>query len=145
MSAGLSVKVTDTITPEMKKLAAKLNDRRPVLEAMLVAIDRITVKAFTDAAYRVATWPPKKDGSESVLFLHGALKHSIGSNHVLTNAEGRTGTDRPYAAAQQFGYAPHNLPPRPFFPWVNQDELAGFAKEKVRKAAQDKLDKLAPQ
>ncbi len=154
MSAGLSVQIRDTITPGMAKLAAKISDRRPILEAMLVEIDRITVLAFTNEMLRVASWDSlkrdqqkpgrKKAGDESVLFLHGHLNQSIGSNHVVTNDEGRTGTDAPYAAAHQFGYAPHNLPPRPFFPWVNQEQMADFAKVRVQRVAQDKMDRMAP-
>jgi phage gpG-like protein len=141
----MSLQIRDTITPDLRRKIAALQNRRPVLQAMGAQLVSITVRAFRDSALRAMPWPPKRDGKSATLYKTGALKHSIRVVEV-TNDSVTVGSDRPYAAIHQVGgrTKPHeilakyrnalawpggahpvkrvnhpgsNIPARPFFPF----------------------------
>ena len=69
---------------------------------------------------RLSPWAPKKDGSTATLkgqdvVLARSLIAMPPSADMI-----EVGSDRLYARAQNFGYAPRNLPARPYFP-ITQD------------------------
>ena len=76
----------------------------------------------TDTKYKEKPWAPlspkyaKKVGhSQSTLKLSGALYNSILTNSPRANWI-EVFTKNPYAAAHTFGYKPHHLPARNFWP-----------------------------
>ena len=73
------------------------------------------------AGGRPSKWRPLKDGRASYLYKTGALLRSISYRSGRDWAS--AGTDfEPYAAVHQFGYAPKNIPPRPFVVLQEDDE-----------------------
>lgn len=143
----MSFEIRDKITPALAKAAKGIHDKRPILEAMGLAIVSITQRAFSDSALRPKPWPArKKPAPHSLLRKSGALWHSIRISE-LSNESVTVGSDRVYAAIQQFGSSKKSgrgsgIPARPFFPFIGQDKLTPIAAEKVKKAALVKIAKL---
>ena len=148
------------LSPRLRALNGKLTDLRPSLEAAGLQIVSITQRAFRDASLRAAPWAPKADGSPATLIQSGTLMRSIRITK-LQSASVAVGTDRVYAAIQQFGgeIVPKNgkvlvwqkadgtkvfakkvkLPPRPFFPITPDGKLTSLAQTKVKQAILDSL------
>lgn len=143
----MSFSVRNDISPELARLARKVSDRKPILEAMGLQLVSITKLAFADESLRAAAWAARKGGgSHSLLRKSGALWQSIRITET-TNDHVTVGSDRVYAAIQQFGSAKSGgrgsgIPARPFFPFVGQGPMTALAQEKVRKAALDALKRL---
>lgn len=159
----MSLSIRDGITPELARIARDIKDRKPILKDMALQLVSITKRAFSDASLRPAPWPPRKsDGptkykvraglknagqtrtakSHNLLRLSGALWQSIRVAEV-THEQATVASDRVYAAAQQFGYAPRKLPARPFFPFATPtSEMTATAKEKIQKVARDRIAKI---
>ena len=127
-------------------------DPTPVLEAMGTQLVSLTKRAFNDSALRAAPWPPRKNQatrnssgqflSQQLLKKTGALYQSIAIAR-LTSKEVHVGTDRPYAAAHQFGSSKRNLPARPFFPFLS-GRMIPSAQEKIEATAKRKIAALLP-
>lgn len=135
----------DTITPRLARIARNLGDRKPVLEAMGIAVQSHTVEAFSQLVPRPAPWPPKRDGSPSNLTETTALRQSIRVVRV-TSRKVVVGTDRVYAAVHQFGSSKTSgrgsgIPPRPFFPWVD-GRMTPDARRRVKEAAEARIRSL---
>lgn len=113
------IKLTDTLTPDMKRKLDAVTNRKPILERMGQTVKSLAQRAFTDSALRPSTWAPRKkepkDG-HAILQKSTLLRKSINVT-AATNTQVTIGSDRPYAAAHQLGYAPNNLPARPFLPF----------------------------
>ncbi len=108
----------------------------------------------------MSAWAPKADGSPATLIQSGTLIRSIRITK-LTGAAVAVGTDRVYAAIQQFGgeIVPVNakvlvwqkadgtkvfakkvtVPPRPFFPITADGKLASFAQQRVLQTINDAM------
>ena len=129
-------KIKDTITPDLQRKLKAMQDRTPYLKAMGTAVVSLAQRAFTDEGLRPSTWEKRKvepkDG-HAPLIESGALRKSIRISSV-TNKEVTISSDRPYAAAHQFGYPEHNLPARPFLPFDQSGHLTAKGAEQVEMA-----------
>jgi phage gpG-like protein len=144
----MSLQIRDNITPDLARAARNLRNKKPVLEAMGLQLVSLTKRAFTDESLRAKSWPPrKKPAPHQLLRKSGSLWQSIriaaiGSDSVTV------GSDRIYAAIQQFGSAKKSgrgsgIPARPFFPFATpESKMAAFAQEKIRKVALAKIRSL---
>src|SRR4051794_28845950 len=135
----MSFSVHDGITPELARKARRIADKKPILEAMGLQLVSITKRSFSDASLRPKAWPPRKSGgTHSLLRKSGSLWQSI--RITQTTGESVTvGSDRVYAAIQQFGSRKQKgrgsgIPARPFFPFASPDApMSENAQEKIRK------------
>jgi phage gpG-like protein len=155
---------TDTITPDLEKRIRAFGDKRGILEAMGAALVSVATLAFRQSSLRASAWAPVKNkGGKSPLYDTGALKHSIrvisADNETVT-----VGSDRPYAAAHQFGSRPYvikprqakalfwpgaghpvkqvnhpGLPARPFFPFSADGKVTAEASRRIISAAKAKI------
>ena len=122
------IRFKDLLTPALQRKLDQIADKRPILQAMGDAAVSIANLAFMDPAMRLSPWAPKKDGSTATLksvpdpLLCKSLIALPPSEDMIEVGSDllRLGSDRDYARAQNFGYAPRNLPARPFFP-ITQD------------------------
>lgn len=123
----------DTVSPDLAKKFRAMEDPRPHLEAMGLALVSLTKRAFTDSSLRPSTWATKKDGTPASLRKTGMLWQSI--RITALNASSVTvGSDRAYAAAHQLGSKKRGIPARPFFPFTASGEPTLRAKEAVEMA-----------
>ncbi len=118
------------IAPALSRMAATARNPRQVLQAMGNVFKSITEGNFSGqgSEYRPSQWPAKKDGSPATLKKSGLLWHSF--HLVVDDHAAVLSNPTPYAAAHQFGYAPRNLPPRPFYPVID-GRLTPAAAEKI--------------
>lgn len=151
----------DTLTPALRKLAAGIENKRPILEAMGLQLVSLTQRAFNEPGLRPTPWKNKRDGSPATLRKNQLLVRSI-RIVALTNASVTVGTDRIYAAIHQRGgvIVPKNakllsftiggqrvfakkvtIPARPFFPFLG-DTMTDAAREKIRLVAEAKIKAL---
>lgn len=141
-----SVRITtDTISPAFRKLAAGVSNKKPILEAMGLALASYTQRTFNDASLRATAWPPKKDGSPATLKKHGLLWRSWRVTAV-TDSSVDVGSDRPYAAVHQFGSSKTSgrgsgIPARPMLPIVGH-QIIPRAKKSIENAARIKINSL---
>jgi phage gpG-like protein len=146
----ISIK-TDTMTPHLQKLLAKVKNPSPVMREIGDSLVTLTKQAFTNPALRPATWPGNATLVRSGTLSRSPRTISSGATHALI------GSDREYAAAHQLGSKPHvirpknkkalfwkgaahpvrevnhpGLPPRPFFPFSAAGEATASAKLRVK-------------
>jgi phage gpG-like protein len=125
----MSLQIRDGISPELQRLARRVTNRRPILEAMGLEFVSITKRAFSDSSLRPSPWAPKKDGAPATLRKSGALWQSIRVAQV-TNDFVTAASDRIYAAIHQFGGTGKvKMPARPFFPILDGKLTAEAAKK----------------
>jgi phage gpG-like protein len=134
----MSLSIRDTLTPALNRRAAKIKDRRPVLEAMGLEFVSLAKRAFVDQTLRPAPWAKKKDGSPATLRKSGALFQSIRVAEV-TNSTVTAASDRAYAAIHQFGG--EHMPARPYFPILN-GKLTDVARHRIDAVAAAKIKNL---
>jgi len=146
----------DTLSPALGRLARAAGDKRPLLEAMGLALAESARRAFHEPALRPAPWPGR-----ATLIKSGALWQSLRVGSV-TEASAIVGTDRLYARYHQYGVGPirpkskkalfwkglrhpvggtKGIPARPFFPFDADGRVTPAAAERVRAAAQAWLTK----
>lgn len=124
---------------------------KPMVElAMAERFKEMVLSNFGIAgADRPADWPPlswryalKVHRSIATLEVSGALKGAVKAGH-----DGDAGycsvskADCGYALAHQFGYAPRNLPARPYFPVDADGEVMPYTQSQVQEAAEMALSK----
>lgn len=110
-------KIRDGITPDLRKKAMAVKDRRPHLQAMGRAAVSLGKRAFTDGSLRPAPWAPRKDDEpHNLLQLSTTLRKSLRVVSV-TNSTVTVGSDRAYAATHQLGSTKLNIPARPYLPF----------------------------
>ena len=157
----MSLQYRDTISPALKKLAAGIQNKKPILKAMGAELKAITTEAFSDPGLRPAPWKAKRDGSPATLRKNQVLVKSIDIVE-LTNSSVTVGTDRIYAAIHQLGgiIRPKNakslvfraggktifakqvtIPARPFFPFIG-GKMIDRARERIRLVAEAKIKSL---
>ena len=141
---SISIRITaDTISPGLARAIRSTNNPRPILEAMGLQLAAITKRAFTDPALRASAWAPRKGGgSHQLLRKSGALWHSPRISE-LTNSSVSVGSDRIYAAIQQFGSSKKSgrgsgIPARPFFPFKAR-AMTPIARQKIERIARAKI------
>jgi phage virion morphogenesis protein len=141
----MSLQIRNGISAELARRAARIRDRRPVLEAMGAEFVSQSKRAFANTALRPAPWAPKKDGTPATLRKSGALFQSIRVVEV-TNDSVTSGSDRPYAAIHQLGGRTGRnhaatMPPRPYFPILN-GKLTPEAQRRIEAVGKAKIDSL---
>jgi len=159
----------DDISPRLSRMASAARNKLPVLRAMGTTFKSITEGTFNSvgAAYRPTPWPPKKDGTPSIL--QSASPTLSKSFHLTVTPEAATLlTPMPYAAIHQFGgrTKPHrilpkrgkalkfggkfyaavnhpgsNIPARPFFPVDAGGRLTPRAEELIGRAGEREIAK----
>jgi len=141
----MGLQIVDHLSPGLARLAARCRNRKPVLEAMGLEFESITVRAFTNPALRPLPWRDKVDGTPATLRKSGAMWQSVKRPPVVTENSVTCGSDRAYAAIHQLGGKTGRnhaatMPPRPFFPILNGKltpeakrliEAVGHAKIKI--------------
>jgi phage gpG-like protein len=122
--------VQDLITPDLQKKIQAAGKGREVLLAGAEQLVSLAQRAIKEPSLRVQTWAPKKDGTEATL--RGSPPVLVRSIRVIsaTSTTAIVGSDRPYAAAHQFGYPPRNLPARPYFPFAGRT-LIEWARKRI--------------
>jgi len=145
----MSIQIRDSITPGIARAARGIKDRKPILEAMGAQLVSITKRSFSDATLRAAVWVARKKNngrnakgqfSHSLLRKSGALWQSIRITGV-TESTVTAGSDRVYAAIQQFGG--RGIPPRPFFPFTSSaSPMTPEAQKKIKAVAMAKIEKI---
>jgi phage gpG-like protein len=148
---AMSFSVRDGITPELSRKAARLRDKKPVLEAMGLQLVAVTQRSFYTPSLRAKPWPvakqPNKPRPHQLLRLESNLMKSIRIVGITTDSVA-VGSDRVYAAHQQFGSAKSSgrgsgVPARPFFPFASPDSpMTPTAREKIRNVALAKIRSL---
>ena len=128
--------IKDTLSPDLARKLKAAGNRKPLLEAMGQAVKSLAIRAFTDEALRPSTWAPRKkepkDGHrllQDSTMLRKSIRVISASNSQVT-----IGSDRPYAAAHQLGYAKNNLPARPFLPFKPDGTLTPAGLTAVERA-----------
>jgi len=162
MSTAIQFKITrDTLSPALLKAAKAVANRRPILEAMGLAVAGMSARAFNDASLRPSPWAPKSGGGMATLKRSGTLWRSVRISGI-TNSSVTIGSDRKYAAIHQFGgtilpksggrlvfniggvtiFAKRvQIPARPFMPFTRTD-FTEKAKRAIASAAERKLRSL---
>jgi len=129
----------DQITPSLGALADEALRRRMV-QAMGTVVESLAVRAFDEPGLRATPWPARKKSKATNPLLQdrGNLRKSI---HTQLRGEtavvGLPSATGEYGAAHQLGSVKKGIPPRPFFPVV-EDQLTGHAQAEI----QDVVDAL---
>ncbi len=144
----------DLLTPELRRLARRVADRKPILKAMGLALVEWTKDSFKQPARRPAPWDGlkgrlKRDGTRgpprdgTPLLKSRALATHI---HVeqLTHDCMTVAPAQDYGIHHQLGAPRANIPPRPFFPFDSSGRMMQAARDRIRAAAAAKLRTLLP-
>ena len=140
----MSFEFRDKISPELARLAGRISDKRPILEAMGHQLEVIIIHAFKDPETRIAEWAPRKaGGTKPLLIKNGVLWRSF---RTEVNGDSVTvGTGLVYAAIHQFGSPKQNIPARPFFPFATSSSpMAASAQKKIEAIARAKIKAMFP-
>jgi phage gpG-like protein len=153
MSVGVRIK-TNTFAVDLKKRIAKAKDTEKALEAAGLVVVSMAKRAFNDEDARPGTWEPLKPAtiaekkragkSSAILKRDGVLAKSPRVIEV-TKTKVTIGTDRAYAAVQQFGSSKSSgrgsgIPARPFFPFDLEGNITTKGRQSVEKALIKSLD-----
>ena len=139
----------DLLTPELRRMAREVADKRPILKAMGSALVEWTKDAFKQPSRRPETWDGlkgrlKKDGTRgpprdgTPLLKSRSLMTHI---HIesLSNDAVTVAPAHDYGVHHQFGAPRANIPPRPFFPFDSSGRMMGAARDRIRAAASAKI------
>jgi len=139
--AGFSLKITrNDISPQLTKLANAAKNPEKVYRSMGTTFMAITMGNFNDVGsdYRPAAWANKKDGTPSKLQKSGTLSRAFFLE--VTSSSAKVSNPTIYAATHQFGRAEANIPPRPFFPVLN-NQLTPKAETKIAAAGHRAIER----
>lgn len=135
------IEIRDGISPDLKKRAQAVRDKRPLLAAMGLAVVTLGKQAFTDPQKRAQAWAPRQDDHPHPLLQGHALpgggtapptlRKSI---RILKTSSDLVsiGSDRPYAATHQLGR--DGIPARPYLPFYQSGQLTGLGRERVERS-----------
>lgn len=137
---------TDTLTPHMKRMLRRIENKRPVLREMGTEVASMARKAFTDESLRPSTWAPlapstlkkkaKANRGSKPLVWSGTMARSprvtqVGSNFVLVGSDRAAGS-KSLAAIHQLGAPKAGIPARPFFPFHASGEATPEVKRRLK-------------
>jgi phage gpG-like protein len=134
----------DQITPSIEALMDDDLRRRMLLAAGTV-IESLAVRAFDEPNLRPTSWLPRKKSKATnpLLIKSGDMRQGI-----HTQVQGidtvKVGSPTPYAAAHQLGSGKKGIPPRPFFP-VLDDQLTGNASAEIHDVLSGIVERAAGQ
>lgn len=142
---ALSLTVTlDEITPSLEAL---MNDdlKRRMLLAAGTVIESFGTRAFDEPNLRPTSWPARKKSKATnpLLVKSGNMRASIHTQLQGSDAV-KVGATTPYASAHQLGSAKKGIPPRPFFP-VLDNQLTGNASEEIADVLSGIIERAAGQ
>lgn len=120
----------DEISPSLSALAEPALRRRCV-QAMATLVESYAVRAFDEPSLRPTSWPARKPSKATnpLLIKSGNMRHGI-HTQVLGNDSAKVGTPVVYGAVHQLGSSKKGIPPRPFFPVV-EDQLTGNVQAEI--------------
>lgn len=128
-AAPISLTLTrDDITPRLAELVSDDLMGR-MLDAAGTLITSMAQRAFDEPGLRPTSWAARKDkAAHPLLIKSGDLRQGI--FHKVQGDTVRTGSPKAYAAVHQLGGKKKPIPPRPFFPVLN-DQLTGNASDEL--------------
>ena len=140
-------------------VAALSRDMQDELEFAAMGMQAAMAAAYVDVVAgnlgatgvdRPFAWAPlspayarKMGRTYATLYVTGALAQAVKVDNSLAqhSTVSVSDDDCAYACAHQYGYPPHNLPARPYFPFdPTTGETTPFTLDLVQQAAQDALD-----
>lgn len=146
-------KTKDLVTPSLKAKLRQVQNPRPALEAMGLAVVSLAKRSFSAPALRAAPWPAlkpatitakKKAGrSEKPLQRTGTLAKSpriieVTARNVTVGSDREAGSHS-LAAIHQLGAPAAKIPARPIFPFDQNGRPTDRARRNVISAAQGAL------
>jgi phage gpG-like protein len=126
------IRINDGISPDLRRRAAAVADKRPLLAAMGQSIKAISIQAFTDPAKRAQYWAPRKDTKPHALLQKSTTLRKSIRVIGITNDTVTIGSDRKYAATHQLGRG--GIPARPFLPFYPSGQITVLGKVAVERA-----------
>jgi phage gpG-like protein len=160
----IRITIPPTLTTDLRARLARAADTSAMAMSGAEELKTWATRAFDDASLRAAPWAPRKGGgSWPLLKRHGLLWRSF---RVKPAGAGKAEavTDRPYAAAHQFGTPPKvirpknkkalfwpgaahpvrevhhpGVPARPYFPFNAQGTLMPAAAEQLMATTRRRL------
>lgn len=126
------IKLRDAISPDLRRRAAAVADKRPLLMAMGQAVKSLGVQAFTDPAKRAQAWAPRQDDKPHALLQKSTMMRKSVRVIGTTANQVIVGSDRPYAATQQLGR--NGIPPRPFLPFYRSGQMTALGRQRTDRA-----------
>lgn len=143
----MNVKMTtDTISPSMRRMLAKVQNAEPAMRAAATVVTSMARDAFTNDAVRPAAWDPLRPSTlerkaakgygSKPLIASGTLARSprtieTSRTHALVGSDRRAG-NYSLAAIHQLGAPKAHIPPRPFFPFGADGKATESVRRRVR-------------
>lgn len=126
------IKIRDSVSGDMRRRAAAVSDKRPLLEAMGQAVKALGIQAFTDPSKRAEYWAPRKDNKPHPLLQKSTmLRKSIRVTGIYKDSV-VIGSDRPYAAIHQLGGK--RIPARPYLPFHASGQMTALGRQRTDRA-----------
>ncbi|WP_043586357.1 phage virion morphogenesis protein [Geminisphaera colitermitum] len=160
--------IHDSLSPALRKAAAALRDKKPVLEAMAFLVENAARRSFNDPSQRATPWAPLSSKTIAQKRRHNErpdtikistalmkrtthLWHSwhtlVTSQHAIISSTATTKKGQFYAVFHQFG-TNNGIPARPMLPYIGQGDsaqLAPFIRQKIENVAMAKIASLLRQ
>lgn len=134
--------VRDQVTAVLDAIGAKARDRRPVAEAMGLALVSLAIRSFNAPEVRAAPWAALKQStidrkmkegtSDAILKRRGLLWRSWRVVESTPNYV-KVGSDRPYASVHQWGSKNGAIPARPMLPMTGTPDAPRFSELATRR------------
>jgi phage gpG-like protein len=146
----MSLSIQDSLSPALSRIARKVRDRKPILNAMGSEMAKLANGSFNNPAWRAEAWAPNKPSTIAAKLKAGKSSALMKRNLILwrsykpgsvTNDSVTVSTDRSYAPYLQFG-TKRGIPARPMLPFIggpDSSQLAPWAREKIEKIARRQL------
>lgn len=128
------IKISDSITPDLRQRVRATADRRPLLEAMGQAVKALGIQAFTSPEKRAQAWAPRKDDEPHALLQKSTMLRKSIRVIDATNDQVTIGSDRPYAAVHQLGSEKQGIPSRPYLPFYQTGQMTALGRQRVERA-----------
>lgn len=128
------IKISDSLTPDLRLRARAAADRRPLLEAMGQAVKSLGIQAFTDAGKRAQAWAPRQDDKAHALLQKSTMLRKSIRVIAITNDTAIIGSDRPYAATHQLGSSKLGIPARPYLPFYQSGQMTPLGQQRTGRA-----------
>lgn len=157
---------SDTLSSDLRRKLDAVKSKRPIHQAMGMAINAIAKRSFNDPGLRASPWKAKVDGTPATLRKSGTLAKSLRVGSA-TESGVTVGSDRHYAAIHQLGgnTPPHvirpktkkalktpygvfkkvnhpgsKIPARPFFPFDRSGRPTANALEAIGRVVRIKVE-----
>ncbi|WP_395737424.1 phage virion morphogenesis protein [Prosthecobacter sp.] len=120
----------DDITPKLEALEDPALKKR-MLQAAGTLVESYAVRAFDEPSLRPQPWPARKKSKATnpLLIKSGDMQQGIHTQVQGSDAV-KVGSPAVYASAHQLGSSKKGIPPRPFFPMLD-DQLTGSVSQEI--------------